>query len=233
MQGVSINTPVSKCLDLAAYAARMMSKFPDNAPLVAIAAKMTAGAAELVAAQQAYEAAVDAILPARVDVKYENYVSDRRIRLTQQKAEIADGKRGGRVAGLVFPEGSATITRLLGPSQVEEMENLEGRLGSVEASWAEASAEKTDIGKARQAYQAALEGRRVAGQKARDLRAARNAAKEKFVTMYATAMSGVEGEFPRDKVTQDLFFDEVRTKSAREAADEDGEGEGAGEGEPG
>lgn len=222
MQSPTSNTPVSKCLDLAAYSARMLGKFPGNAVLAGLASKMSAGAAELSAAQSAYEMAVRDILPARVDVKYENHVSDRRVRTTQQKAEMADGKRGGSIASSVFPEGSAPITRLVGQSQVEAMKNLEGRLDAAKALWSDAAAEKADIGDAREKYEKAIQGRAAAGQKSRDLRAVRNAAKEKFVTTYAEVMSRVEAEFPRDKVMQDLFFDEVRTRSALATAD-DGE----------
>jgi hypothetical protein len=225
MQSPTSNTPVSKCLDLAAYAARMLGKFPQNAVLAGLAAKMEGSAAELSATQAAYQLAVRDILPARVDVKYENHVSDRRIRMTQQKAEMADGKRGGSIASSVFPEGSAPITRLVGKSQVDAMKNLEGRLDAAKALWPDAAAEKADIGDARDKYEKALQGRAAAGQKSRDLRAARNAAKEKFVTTYIEVMSRVEAEFPRDKVMQDLLFDEVRTRSALSAADEDG-GEG-------
>ncbi|MDI1447301.1 hypothetical protein [Polyangium sp. 6x1] len=214
-----MNTPVSKCLDLAAYSARMLGKFTNLPALIALGAEMTAAAAELSAAQAAYEKAVTDILPMRVDVKYENYVSDRRIRVTQQKAEIADGKRGGRIAGIVFPEGSAPITRLVGASQVQAMVDLEGRLKSAQDLWSDASAEKEAIGQHREQYDKALTARKNAGQNARDMRAARNAAKDKFLHKYAEIMSRVEAEFPKDRATQDLFFDEVRTKSSLATAD--------------
>jgi len=223
------NTPVSKCRDLAAYSARMFSKFPQHTVLASLQTKVESAASTLAAAQDAYEVAVQAILPARVDVKYENYVSDRRIRLCQQKAEMADGRRGGKIASLVYPEGSATIIRLVGASQVQAMRDLEGRLAAAESVWTESTGEKSDIEKHRVSYQAALDTRQAAGQKARDLRAARDAAKEQFLTTYAEVMSRVEAEFPRDKVMQELFFDEVRTKSALEAADEGGEGSEGGE----
>ncbi|MRG91732.1 hypothetical protein [Polyangium spumosum] len=219
MQRPNRNTIPSKCLDLAGYSERMLGKFSPSIVLMALAAKMKAGAAALAASQQAYEQAVRDILPARVDVKYENFVSDRRVRLTQQKAEIADGRRGGPIATLLFPEGSAPITKLVGASQVKAMVDLEGRLDVAEASWPEAQAEKAEIEERRKQYEAALESRQLAAQKARNLRVARDAAKEAFLTMYVEVMSRVAAEFPRDKPTQDLFFDEVRTRSALATAD--------------
>ena len=237
MQNPSMDTPVSKCLELATYSIRMFGKFPTNVVLTALAAEMTTAKNSLNAGQQHYEAAVLEILPARVDVKYENHTSDRRIRLTQQKVEMADGKKGGRIAALVFPDGSSPITRLLGDSQVSAMSDLEGRLESAVTLWPEAAAEKTDIAQHRAAYAAALKHRTDAGQHARDKRALRNAAKEAFITKYTEITSRVAAEFPRDTPMQDLFFDEVRTKSALAEADaddsDDNTNENTGESKPG
>ena len=101
----------------------------------------------------------------------------------------------------------------------EAMIVLEGRLAAVEASWPEAQVERMAIENHRMQYQAALESRKLAARKARDCRALRDAVKEAFRTTYAEVMSRVEAEFPRDKVTQELFFDEVRTRSALATAD--------------
>jgi hypothetical protein len=221
MQNPTMDTPVSKCLEIATHGIRMFGKFPANAALTAFAAQMTAAKNDLAAAQQQYEVAVQEILPARVDVKYENHVSDRRVRLTQQKVEIADGQKNGRIAALVFPDGSTTITKLLGDSQIKAMSDLEGRLESFVALWPDAAAEKADIAKNREAYAAALKYRSDVGQNVRNKRALRNAAKEAFITKYAEIASRVAAEFPRDSVMQDLFFDEVRAKSALAKADAD------------
>lgn len=221
MQTPSMDTPVSKCLEIATYSIRMFGKFSTNVVLTALAAEMTEAQTSLATSQQEYEAAVREILPARVDVKYENHVSDRRIRLTQQKCEIADGKKGGRIHALVFPDGSTPITRLLGDSQIKAMSDLEGRLESAITLWPEAASEKADIRQHHEAYEAALKHRNDVGQNVRNKRALRNAAKEAFITKYAEIASRVAAEFPRDSVMQDLFFDEVRTKSALAKADAD------------
>lgn len=206
----------------------MFGKFPDNLALAAFAAELGAVKNDVAAAQSSYEAAVRDIIPARVDVKYENLTSDRRIRLTQQKAEIADGKKDGKINAALFPEGSAAITRLQGDSQTKAMEDLEGRLEASISPWSDAAAEKADIKLHRERYQKALDGRRAAGQTARNLGALRDAAKDRFVTKYTQLQARVEAEFPRDKAMQDLFFDEVRTKSALEEADEGAEESGGG-----
>ncbi len=220
MQTPTSKTPVSKCLDLAAYTTRMLAKFPGNAGLAPLAAKLQSASLALSTAQNAYADAVTAILPTRVDVKYENFVSDRRIRLTQQKAEMADGKKGGPIATQAFPEGSAPIVRLIGMSQVDEMANLSGRLAAIAGKWPEAAAEAQAITLLRHDYKTAVDGRSHAGQIATNLRAVRDVAREAFLTVYDEITSRVAAEFPRDTVMQDLFFDDVRAQSAAAQADE-------------
>lgn len=221
MQTPNEKTPIPKCNDLAAYAARMMSKFTDNVVLVELAAKMAAAGEALAQKQSAYEGAVQAILPARVDVKYENFASDQRIRRMQKKAELADGKSNGPIVTFILPEGSTPIVRLLGDAQVQAMTNLEGRLSAAKPIWSEAETELADIKTHRERYALALTERRAKAQAARDLRAARNAEKASFLLTYATIAHQVEAEFPRDKAMQDLFFDDVRGRSTAEQASGD------------
>jgi len=90
VQTPSEKTPVSKNTDLAAYAARMLGKFTANPVLVQLSARMLAAGEALQASQRSYETAARAILPARVDVKYEKLMSDQCVRRTQKKTELAD-----------------------------------------------------------------------------------------------------------------------------------------------
>jgi hypothetical protein len=230
MQTPTAKTPVSKCLDLAAYSTRMLAKFPGTPALAPLAAKMQSAAQALSTGQTAYADAVKAILPARVDVKYENFVSDRRIRLTQQKAEMADGKKSGTRVTQAFPEGSSPIVRLVGLSQVKAMSDLAGRLAALAAVWPEASAEAQAITQFRDDYDTAIKARDNAGQTSTNLRAMRDAAKESFITVYAEITSRVAAEFPRDTAMQDLFFDDARARSTAAQAD-DPEAEPSAEGD--
>lgn len=220
MQNPTTKTPVTKCLDLAAFSERMLGKFPSTPALAPLALKMAAAAKVLEDSQAAYVAAVIAILPTRVDVKFENFVSDRRIRITQQKAEMADGKKNGSIASQAFPEGSAPIVRLVGMSQVKQMVALEGRLAALAPLWSDAPAEAQAIGQFRESYKTAVDGRTKAGEDAANLRAVRDVAKEAFLTTYAEITSRVCAEFPRDPAMQDIFFDDVRGRSAAEQADD-------------
>lgn len=221
MQNPTPKTPITKCLELATYAIRMFGKFPTNVVLTALAAELTAEKNNLGNAQQSYAQAIDELLNARVDVKFENHRSDRRIRQTQQKAELADGRKNGPIATMVFPDGSTPITRLVGDSQIQAMADLEGRLDAAIKLWPEAATEKADIVSHREAYAAALKSRADISQNIRNKRASRNAAKEAFLNKYAEITSRVAAEFPRDTTSQDLFFDDVRTKSALEQAEND------------
>lgn len=221
MQTPTSKTPITKCLELATYAIRMFGKFSTNVVLTALAAELTSAKNNLGNAQQNYAHAIDELLNARVDVKFENHRSDRRIRQTQQKAELADGKKYGPIATMVFPDGSTPITRLIGDSQVQAMADLQGRLDSAVSLWPDAAIEKAEIASHREDYATALKSRADISQNIRDKRALRNAAKEAFLNKYAEITSRVAAEFPRDTTSQDLFFDDVRTKSALEEAEND------------
>jgi hypothetical protein len=158
---------------------------------------------------------VKAILPARVEVKYQNFVSDRRVAQTQKKAQIA----GKPVVASVFPEGSAAITRLVGTSQVEAMIALEGRLAAAAPLWADAVAEQQDIAAFRKDYATAVGTRTAAGQDAAAARATRDVAKQTFLAVYAEVEGRVIAAFPLDATMQELFFDDLRTRSSAAQAD--------------
>lgn len=222
MQTPTMKTPVAKCLDLSAYLIVILGRFPQNQTLAALAPKAQAAADDLDAAQSQYLAAIKAVLPARALVKFSNVMSDRRISQTQKKADIA----GPSVLSHVFPDGSATITRLQGQSQIDAMILLEGRLAALAATWPESVAEKQAIAQHRDDYAGAVEARTNAGQDAAALRAVRNVAKQAFLSVYEEMQGHVIAEFPRDTVMQEIFFDDVRTRStAAQAEDTEGESE--------
>ncbi len=209
MQTPTPKTPVVRCVQLSSYAHRMLSKFTQNPALAALADKMLASQQVLADRQTAYLQAVNAIIFARVDVKYADFTADNGVRMAQRAAELADGKVGGPIASRLYPGGVTPIIKPVGATQVHEMRDLEGRYDAVTALWPEAAAEKQKLVTLRTSYEEALESRRAAKQRASDLRAARNLAKEDFLTVYAEIAARVRAEFPRDRKMQDLFFDEV------------------------
>jgi hypothetical protein len=74
---------------------------------------------------------------------------------------------------------------------------------------------------------AAVAARDEGLRRVKDLRLQRNAARERFLHLYAEIVSLVAAEFPRDRATQELFFLDAYEKSGRSS--EDGEDIGDGE----
>jgi hypothetical protein len=224
-------TPVSKCIALGLYAQSMLGLFPANPALTALSTTIGAATSALTAAQNAYAEAVIALVVPRVLVRYADYSSDMAVRASQRAAETADGIKGGKIGGAVFPGGVTPIVRPVGATQVTEMRALEGRLEAAITLWPGAGAEKAKITDERTKYEAALTARRTALEKSADLRAKRDAAKEDFLDVYAATASRVKAEFPRNRAMQDLFFDKVsdavvaeETSDEPDAADEPGDG---------
>jgi len=227
-----MKTPVAKCEALALYAQIILSKYQQNVALTAVAQKLGVAATALAGAQAAYVAAVRDIVSTRAEVKWSDHVSDDGVRKIQRDAESADGHKGGRIASAILPDGITPIVKPVGSTQCQAMRDLEGRLEAMTSSWPGASAAYQHIASLRSQYETALAARQAAGQKASNLRAARDLAKEDFLDVYAEATARVKAEFPRNKRIQDLFFDKVwDTDAAEQSAEEEAEaGEGSGQG---
>jgi hypothetical protein len=225
-------TPVERCQELGLYTEHMLGKFPDNPRLAALVPRMHAGNGALEAAELAYRSELRALTRLRIDVDFENYVSDRRVRRTRKAVEMHDGRRGGRIAAQVVPDGSLDFSRIQGAKQIEAMRSLEVRLLAARDIWPEAVSEMAEIAQHRMRYAAASAARDEGLRRVKDLRLQRNAAKERFLHLYAEIVSLVAAEFPRDRATQELFFLNAYEKSGR--ASEDGEdSEDIEDGEPG
>lgn len=214
MQLPTMSTPIWKCLELAEHTGYMLGKFPDSARLVELATRMLDGGATLDAAERAFVDVLQEVLRARIDLKYEDYVSDGFIRRLRKQAEIADGRRGGRIVSQVFPDGVDVVARLQGMSQIDAMRKLEARLAAAQDIWPEAAAAHAALVEHRQRYEGAAVAREELQQRIVEMRALRDAAKERFLHLYAEIANLVKAEFPRDRVSQDLFFGEVRKRSA-------------------
>jgi hypothetical protein len=228
-------TPVARCQELGLYTEHMLGKFPDNPRLAAQVPRMRAGNGALEATELAYRNELRALMRLRIDVDFENYVSDRRVRRTRKAVEMADGRRGGRIAAQVLADGSLDFSRIQGARQVEEMRSLETRLVAAQDIWPEAVNEMAEIAQHRMRYASAVAARDEGLRRVKDLRLQRNAAKERFLHLYAEIVSLVEAEFPRDRATQELFFLNAYEKAGRPSEDgEDiGDGEDLEDGEPG
>lgn len=225
MQTPTTKTPISKCINLARFAETMFSKFPQNPALSALSATMAAARQPLANTQNAYAEAISEIVHARAEVRFADYVADKGVRSAIRAAEQVDGRKNGKIVTMIAPQGMTPIIKPVGATQVKAMHDLEGRLEAVASSWDGALAVRAEITALRENYEAAIETRRASGQKASNARAARDAAKEDFLDVYAEIAARVKAEFPRDRQMRDLFFDSVsdNAASADEVDDNDDE----------
>jgi hypothetical protein len=227
MQQPTIKTPVPKCVNLARFAETMFSKFAQNQTLASLASTLATARQSLSAAQHAYIEAVSEIVHARAEVRWADYAADKAVRSTLRKAEDADGHKNGKIVSAVFPDGMTPIIKSVGSTQIKAMQELENRLEAIAGHWDAALDERATLTKLRKEYEAALELRRAAGQKASNKKALRDAAREDFLDVYAEVAARVKAEFPRNRQMQDLFFDTVLdAASSSEESDEEDTGEG-------
>lgn len=220
MQNPTIKTPIPRCLQLGRYAARMLSKLPQNPPLAAYAQKMSDSAATLDKENQAYEQAKLAIIDTRVDVRFVDLSTDADIQSFIRRVETADNKAGGPLFKTIAPEGKSALVRPFGQKQLDVLVNLGGTLKALGATWPAAAQETTTIDGLAKTYKAALDARDGAWQTARDRRIARNLAKQAFITAYVEISFSVKALYPQDKKMQDLFFDDVDNEVEKDLGEE-------------
>lgn len=207
-------TPVRRCLAAAGYSSRMMAKHADDPRLVELGGRFDAGRAELAQSQRQLEDAEENLALVRVEVEYEDYVSDRFLRRLLARAEGVDGRKGGKLSQALFPDGLTDITRRQGAVQVEKMRALEARLAAIQ-DWADAPALNTELIARRTSYEGAVTLRLEAERQVVTARANRNAAKERFLDLYAEIANQIRAIFPRDRRKQDLFFDQLSASPRR------------------
>jgi len=199
-------TPVDRCEDKSLYTCSMLRKFNDVTALDGLADKLENATDTLLAKQAAYRAKVKALIVLRVNLKFADRFADQTIRLCLKRAEIADGKAGGRVSTTLFPNGSTPIIKPVGDTQIKEMRALEGRYAEAEDIYPAAADDGATIKSAREPYEAALEARVKGLESSAQARAARDLAKEEYLDVFAECVNRIRAAFPRDKQTQDLFF---------------------------
>jgi hypothetical protein len=235
MAMVTMKSPVPTCLAAASFTVGMMRKHGSNHPaLLEMAQPLASVRGELAGAERALDDANEALLVARIDVRYEDHASDEWLAVLQRHAQIADGHKGGRLNTTLFPDGLNDITRRQGASQVKRMRDLQSRLEQI-TGWPEAPAQLATLIARRTSYEQAIEARTEAERRQSDARVARDAAKVRFLDVYAEVAARIQAEFPRNKRMQEQFFDTIYTsRRARAGApDETLPGEPDGEGDAG
>ncbi|MEO5728240.1 MAG: hypothetical protein ABI134_13255 [Byssovorax sp.] len=181
---------------------------------------MSAISATLEKENQAYEQSKLVIIDARVDVKFIDLTTDAEIQNHLRRVEIADNKAGGPLFKNVAPEGKTALVKPFGQKQLDALNDLVGRLNALAPTWPAAAQESATIDGLAKSYKAALDSRDNAWQSARNLRIARNLAKQAFITGYLEISFGVKALYPQDKKMQDLFFDEVENEVEKDLGEE-------------
>lgn len=221
MQKPSSATPVDRCLSLAAYFETATARYGDlfapektiRAQLAALAKSLHAAAAELSTTQSDALKLAAATIGPRVEVKLVDLKADGIVRSVQRLATEAG------VVDSVFPDGVSPIVKPIGQGEVDAITSLVARLKA--SKWEDRNAQAKRLTDVQAEYTSALEKRRAAAVALGQSRAIRDTAKEDFLDEYARAIAGVQSLFPRDRATQDIFFDDARATSAADAGAED------------
>jgi hypothetical protein len=222
MKVPSKRTPVRTCLNAAGFSCGMLAKHTGDPRLPELGRRFSAGRTELAQAERRLVEAEETLTLVRVELKFEDHASDQFLRRMQALAEAADQRKGGKLSKSLFPAGINDITKLTGATQVEKMRALEARTIQIQG-WDDAVDLLTELIGHRTRYEGAIELRSEAERQVVSARAARNAAKERFLDLYAEIAGQIRSIFPRDRRMQDLFFDDLTPRRRRYAGEPDDE----------
>ena len=166
-------------------------------------------------------AAERALIAVRVAIRFAERGVERQLRATSAGAAALDGKQGGAIQGVLFPDGLNAETRPRTAKQVEAARRVLNRLHT--ATLAEplrASHEEALITRAN-ALAAALETRKAAYATLGAAIAQELSSRDDFVRAYDANAGAIRQRFPKDRETQDLYFDTLSTRKAEHAEEEE------------
>jgi len=179
----------------------------------------------LAAAKTTRELAEQGLIGPRVAARFAEYALESVLREIASLAKIADNKAGGdMVFKSIFPDGLDAEVRPRGATQLAASSALRGRLDSQPAAAAVKAQVLKDLDAALAAVSKALAARDAAEQALANARAVENGARETFVSAYDSNAGAIRRLFPRNRVRQDLHFDQFRAAAATEAAGGGGSG---------
>ena len=217
MQLPDRDTPVTRCETLAYFTGAALQRYailfepgPDIVTqLNASATLLDDSTRALMSTQANYRTAVLQCIAPRVEVKLVDLKADNEVRSGKRAADDA----GKDIAFAIYPEGITPIIRPIGQSEVDGLRALEGRILAMASRWPGATASHARITHVRTQYETAIANRTSAMNVAAAKRALRNAAKEDYLDAFSKVANTVKLLFPRDRVVQDTFFDEVRSEA--------------------
>lgn len=173
----------------------------------------------LAAAKRAREQAEDALIEPRAAVRFTEDALEVVLRDIAAEARSFDRKAGGDlVFKALFPNGVDAEVRPRGPAQLTVSTALRGRLDTQPSAAAVKALFLTALDAAMAGLGAALDARRKAEDALGSARAVEDGARETFVSSYDSNAGAIRQMFPRNRVRQDLYFDQLRAAGA--SADE-------------
>jgi hypothetical protein len=221
MQKPTSTTPVDRCVSLATYFETAVARYIDlfapdkaiRAQLQMLAKNVHATIGELGDTQATALQAATACIAPRVEVRLVDLKADNIVRSVQRLA----AEEG--IDDVIFPDGVTPIIKPVGQSEIDSIHPVVAR---IEASkWSDRKAQAKRLTDVTVEYTSALAKRRTAALALGQARAVRDTAREDYLDAYAKACSGVQSIFPRDRTTQDIFFDDVRAGAAADAGGEE------------
>ena len=169
------------------------------------------------------------LLPIRVAVRFHERDVERHLRVLAAGAYALDGKRGGPVHGALFPDGMEAETRPKAQGQLDAARRVLNRLNT--SSLAEGL--RTQVGplaESASVLETTLASRKAAAAAMGMAMAAEFSSRDDLVRAYDSNAGAVRQRFPKDRETQDLYFDTFSTRrSAGGDEEEAADGPDAGE----
>lgn len=200
------------------YHVTALRQSPDLAPMAdAIEPLMV----ELKTDAKAREDAEDALVPVRVRLVFLERDAERALRVVATNASSLDGKRSGPTHSALFPDGVNAETRPKGPRQVEGVDRVINRLANSTVAEPLRAEHLPRLQAVKAALEAGLHARKVATDAWAAAYAAELSTREDFVRAYDGNAGAIRQHFPKDRDTQDLYFDTFSsTRTAGQDEDE-------------
>jgi hypothetical protein len=165
----------------------------------------------LAAARAAREQAEDALIEPRAEVRFSEAGLEAVLRDIASEAHSCDRAAGGDlVFKAIFPTGLDAEVRPRGAAQWTASVALRARLDSRPAAAPVKVRWLSELDTANAALGAALEARQNAERALGLARANEDGARETFVSSYDSNAGAIRQMFPRNRVRQDLYFDQFR-----------------------
>ena len=161
------------------------------------------------------------LLPIRVAVRFHERDVERCLRVLGAGAYALDGKRGGPVHSALFPDGMEAETRPKAQGQVEAARRVLNRLNTASLAEGLRALHAGPIGESATVLETTLASRKTAASAMGVAMAAEFSSRDDLVRAYDSNAGAIRQRFPKDRETQDLYFDAFSTRRSAGSDPED------------